>query len=129
MATLADFLTRALPWPAPGQPGFVNLHWRSWKSKGVTGGRPFTDLGDLLSFIGWAHGQGGSIIRELYYCTSLQRESAPPFKEGGQPRALRETANTICSKAFFADIDKGYDSPAHALMAIRAMCRSTKSPE
>ena len=74
MPTLADFLARALPWPAPGQPGVVNLHWRSWKSQGVTGSKPFSTLEDLLSYVDWAQKAGATYIRELYYCTSLQRD-------------------------------------------------------
>ena len=128
MPTLADFLARALPWPAPGQPGVVNLHWRSWKSRGVTGGRPFTDRDELISFVGWAQGAGGSIIRELYYCTSLQKETGPPRQGSTQPTALRNQENTLCSKAFFADIDKGYETPAQALAAVAGMCAATQSP-
>jgi hypothetical protein len=130
MATLADFLERALPWPAPGQPGVVNLHWRPWKGRGVTGGRAFTELQDLISFIAWAaQGKGAGIIRELYYCTSLQKESGPPKTIEGKPTAIRNYTNTLCSKAFFVDIDKGYETPGAALAAVQKMCEATSSPQ
>jgi len=126
MPTLADFLARALPWPAPGQPGVVNLHWRSWKSQGVTGSKPFSTLEDLLSYVDWAQKAGATYIRELYYCTSLQRDVGEV--RNGRQTARRDRENTICSKAFFADIDKGYESPGHALKAVAQMCRDTGSP-
>ena len=128
MATLADFLTRALPWPAAGEPGLVNLHWRSWQGRGVTGGKPFTNLRDLLSFVQWSQNGGAGIIRELYFCTSLQKEMGPPHAGSDKPTALRNRGNTLCSKAFFADIDKGYELPGHAAAAVIDMCRRTASP-
>ena len=96
MPTLADFLARALPWPIPGQTRVVNLHWRSWKSQGVTGSKPFSTLEDLLSYVDWAQKAGATYIRELYYCTSLQRDVGE----------VRKTANGIVHDPVTTDITR-----------------------
>jgi hypothetical protein len=126
--TTRNFLARALPWPAPGQPGKINLHWSSWKRPGITGGRPFTSLEDTVSFINWAKGEGKGHIRELYYCTSLQNQAGPVRQGSDKPMALRNRQNTLCSKALFADIDKGYPSPTEAIRALIKFCEDTGSP-
>ena len=125
MPTLADFLARALPWPAPGQPGVASLHWRSWKGRQVTSSKPFTTLADMLSFIEWSWAPA---MRTSASSTSARRSRKGPARsQRATTRADREPLkeNILHSKALFADIDKGYETPGACAAAVVAMCEAT----
>jgi hypothetical protein len=127
---VGDFLSRALPWPQPGAPGFINVHWTSPSHKGM-GGRAFTQLADALSFIEWAKNQPVD-IKDLYFCLSLQAKTGPI--RNGKPTALRRAANAIALKAIWLDIDcnkeppKGYPTKKDGVKALTQFCDATRTP-
>ena len=76
----SEFLSRVAPWPEPGTPGFINIHYTFPTHPGM-GGRAFTDLSDALSFIEWAKGRP-DFIKDLYFCLSLQEKADAPGRVG-----------------------------------------------
>ena len=126
---VADFLSRVVPWPQPGAPGFINVHWTSPSHKGM-GGKPFTELADALSFIEWAKSHP-AVIKDLYFCLSLQAKTGPT--RNGKPTALRKRDNAVALKAIWLDIDcnkeppKGYRCKEDGLKALREFCDATRT--
>jgi hypothetical protein len=123
--TLADFLSRALPWPTPERPGWVNIHYRAADRKGITGSRAFDNIGDCLGFVRWAINHP-EIIHDVYFCTSLQKEHGDPTQRGSY-RAERSADNAVASKLLFADVDK-YASKLEAFAAVKSFCDASRSP-
>jgi hypothetical protein len=68
----ASFMSRVLPWPAEGEPGYINLHWTLPKHPGMAG-RPFTKLADLLSVVPWYAARPDS-MKDIYFCLSRQTD-------------------------------------------------------
>jgi hypothetical protein len=126
----ADFLSQVVPWPQPGAPSFINIHWTFPAHPGM-GGAPFTDLSDALSFIDWAKNQPAD-IKDLYFCLSLQARTGPMRK--GKPTALRRAANAVAVKAIWLDIDcnkeppRGYRSKEDGLKSLKEFCDATHTP-
>jgi hypothetical protein len=95
------------------------------------GGKPFTDLSDVLSFINWAKSHPDA-VKDLYYCLSLQAKTGP--ERNGKPTALRNRENAVALKAIWLDIDcnkeppKGYRCKEDGLKALKEFCDSTGTP-
>jgi hypothetical protein len=121
---LTNFLSRVVPWPQPDMPGFVNVHYRRANCKGITGGRAFTELNKMVSFVGWAK-RNPEIIWDLYFCTSLQAKCGAECKSG--LKAERSTADALLLRAIWADIDK-YHGKKDGLEALREFCEVTGTP-
>ncbi len=132
MATLAEFLARVLPWPAPGEPGVLNVHWTIPDRKGM-GGKPFVNLADMVSFIPWANNRP-TFIKDIYFCLSRQGKTGPLV--AGKAKALRETSNATHVKAIWLDLDgnkpgkpdKGYPTKAAALDAFFKFLAASNMP-
>ena len=104
---VADFLSRVVPWPEPGTPGFINVHW-TFPSHGGMGGKPFAELSDALSFIERAKNQP-AVIKDLYFCLSLQAKTG--LARNGEPTASRKRENAVALKAIWLDIDCNKEAP------------------
>ena len=125
----ADFFARVLPWPLPGQPGFVNLHW--FTPEHYVNGRPFTTLREFMSMAEWCR-KNPHVAKEVYFCTTLQSDVGPQAKNGNY-RALRSADNAIGAKSINIDVDvkdKGYknrgDHPAGSSV-LRPSLQSRRS--
>jgi hypothetical protein len=122
--TLANFLSHVVPWPQSDEQSYINVHWRPANRKGITGGRAFTELNKMVSFVGWAK-RNPEIVWDLYFCTSLQAECGAECKSG--LKAERSAADAIALKAIWADIDK-YHGKKDGLEALRDFCNATRTP-
>ena len=130
----ADFLARVVPWPAPGAPGVINLHWTSPRRPGMSG-RPFTQLQDFLSAVAWCNTHR-AYVKDVYFCLSQQSETGGT-SNGGKLRAARSAANATFLKALWLDVDgnkphqpdKGYASVSEALDAVIKFVADAKLPE
>ena len=114
-----EFLRRVLPWPLPEQPGYCNVHWQT--PDGHWGGRPFSALNDFFGYLDWAK-KHPEFCKEIYFCTSLQRDAAPPLEGKKNLRAIRNKENTLALRALFLDVDvkaKGYKDVNEALDAVQ----------
>jgi hypothetical protein len=95
------------------------------------GGKPFTDLRDVLSFVESAKNQPAD-TKDLYFCLSLQAENGPT--RNGKPTALRRAANAVALKAIWLDIDcnkeppKGYRCKKDGIQALKKFCETTRTP-
>lgn len=112
MATARDLLERVIAWPGPQDPGYVNVHWWSPNDKHplpddprhkTWWGRPTRTLDDFIAQVNWALRQ--PYIRDIYFCTSVQRDMDK--SKSGKPKPLRNRANAVNLKCFFLDVDYG----------------------
>jgi Domain of unknown function (DUF927) len=123
MATLAEFMSRVVPWPQPGVPGVVNVHWTPPDKNGVPQkgmrGRPFTALEQLLSFVTWANSHA-AYVKDIYFCLSMQAEIGKVIN--GKVTAKRSIQNALLTRALWTDIDVkegGYKTLDAALEALQ----------
>ena len=127
----AAFLRCVVPWPAPGGPGYINLHYKNPRHLGMAG-KPFTTLHDTLSYISWAQGHP-SYVSDLYFCLSQQAENGGP--SNGKLRAARSAENATSLKAIWIDLDgnksdpgKGYPTKDAALDAFAKFITASQLP-
>jgi hypothetical protein len=120
---LTDFLTRVLPWPKLGEPGFINLHWLIPASRDpntlIWIGKPTRTVEEFLSLIDWVLTR--PTTRDVYYCLSRQSQSGKNSR--GKLTAVRNKGNALLLKAIWLDIDvkpppKGYATLEEALDAL-----------
>jgi hypothetical protein len=120
---LTDFLTRVLPWPKLGEPGFINLHWLIPAPRDpntlIWIGKPTRTVEEFLSLIDWVLSR--PTTRDVYYCLSRQSQSGKNSR--GKLRAVRNKGNALLLKAIWLDIDvkpppKGYATLEEALHAL-----------
>ena len=127
-ASIRDFLARVLPWPAPGEPGFINLHYTADKSPGMRG-RPFTSLDEFMSFAQWGATKP-AMMKDIYFCLSSQRATGRVYNN--HATAMRNQRNVLRLKALWIDIDvkpeKGYATIGEALDALTDFIRKAKLP-
>ncbi len=69
----ADFMSRVVPWPAPGTTGYVNMHWTMPDRHGM-GGQPFTDINDFMNMIPWCNSHPRA-VKDVYFCLSQQAKA------------------------------------------------------
>jgi hypothetical protein len=128
-----------LPWPAsPTDAGYGTIHWvkPNPTGKGPKGfwiGKPFKSAVDAVGMVGWLLQRPATDVTDVYFCTSLQAETATHPKTG-KVNARRDVKNTLCSKVLFLDIDvkpppKGYATVVEALTAVEGFCRSIGIPK
>jgi uncharacterized protein DUF3987 len=111
-----------------GDGKFINVHWKTTKTDPKTGdpiwtGRACTSIEEAMNWIAWA--QRKADIRDVFVCTSTQRECVekPPKNGRARRRAMRHARGAVSQASLFLDIDiKGknrnsYDSLEEALAA------------
>lgn len=133
MTKLRDFFSTIVPWPEPGQPGYINLHYTMTRP-GVAGkpfwsGLPTRTVDDFLSRAAWAVKQ--DFIKDIYYCLSLQSEKRTDKK--GKDKPVRLQKNVLSLKAVWIDVDvkeepKGYATIEAALDAVAAFVEAAGLP-
>jgi hypothetical protein len=133
----AEFLKRVVPWPNEGEPGFVNLHWtfEGHDDKNVPkvfwGGRAVRTLPDAINAIAWA--LQNTATRDIYFCTSLQREAKEKIDRNGNKywTPVRNQQNAIALKSLFLDIDVkegGYATLDEAMVAVKSLVNEVPLP-
>lgn len=127
MATLAEFMAKVVPWPQPGAPGVVNLHYTLPNHPGMAG-RPFGQLADFLAFVPWCVTHP-AYVKDVYFCLSQQAQTGAMVN--GRAKALRNQPNSTYLKALWLDVDvktKGYSSLDEALEAIITFAANIQLP-
>jgi hypothetical protein len=130
----SQFMERVVPWPAEGEPGFINLHWRIPNPHDATKpdiwtGKPTRTVGEFMKLLAWVQTRANT--RDIYYCLSRQALSAKNTK--GNTIAARLAENATFLKAIWLDMDvkappKGYATPAEAVEAVMAFCKAANLP-
>jgi len=129
------YLARVLPWPEPGQPGFVNIHWTFPPTKPRPDGKPAWtgravqsagEAGKTLEFALKA----GSNTLDVYACMSTQLAADAKTTKGKFPRVynapIRLATNAIALKSFFLDVDYGKPDGKSYLTAEDAVRETMK---
>jgi hypothetical protein len=131
---IAQFMARVVPWPAQGEPGFINLHWRipnphdAAKSDLWTG-KPTRTVNEFMNLLDWVKRQKST--RDIYFCLSLQSKTALSRK--GAVTAARHGEDALLLKSLWLDIDvkpppKGYASVEEALSALDEFVKAADLP-
>ena len=115
VSEITRFMSRVVPWPEPEAQGVINLHWTFPKFKGM-GGRPFRNVDDLRNMAQWGAAQP-TVMKDIYFCLSLQSQTAPPKQPGGNERAVRRAENALALKSIWLDIDVKPDKPDKAYVS------------
>lgn len=148
-----EYLARVVAWPAPGEHGFVNIHWTFKPSDGKLrpdgkfpwSGRAVKTLDEAMNALSFAMKNAGTM--DVYACMSSQ--SVAEQKQGKNNwsywKAVRQAANAISLKSFFLDIDvkppqydphtgvlipnqKGYPTFGEAVDALGTFIKATGLP-
>ena len=111
-----EYLARVVPWPQPGEPGFVNLHWTfppttpRADGKPAWTGRAVTSAAEAAKTLEFAL-KAGSNTLDVYACMSTQLNAEAKVTKGKRPFSynapVRLATNAIALKSFFIDIDYG----------------------
>lgn len=111
-----EYLARVVPWPQPGEPGFVNLHWTFPPTtprpdgKPAWTGRAVRDVGEAARTLEFALKSGSNTL-DVYACMSSQLEAKAQTTKGKRPFSynapIRLASNAITLKSFFIDVDFG----------------------
>ncbi len=98
---IVEFMGRVVPWPVPGESGYINLHWLGQKP-GYMPGLPYTDV---QAFIDRARSEATHprTMKDIYFC--LTRQSKMKIGKNGKPWAVRRTKNATHVKAIWIDAD------------------------
>lgn len=136
-ATTRNFMARVVPWPGPGEKGYINIHWKvvnkdhpEDRNRDFFGGRAFTTVDDLLEQAKWGD-LHPNIIKDIYFCLSLQAKHGG--FSAGRMKAKRDAKEALALKAIWLDIDikeppKGYASLKEALHALQIFLNAAKLP-
>ena len=128
MATLAEFMARVAPWPQPGEPGVINLHYTLPNRPGMAG-KPFGQLADFLAMVPWCITHP-AYVKDVYFCLGRQAQVGPILN--GRAKALRNQSNTTHVKAIWVDVDvkdKAYLTLDDALDAVIAFVAAVGLPQ
>lgn len=113
-----EYLARVIPWPQPGEPGFVNLHWTFPPTtprpdgKAAWTGRAVKDVGEAARTLEFAL-KAGSNTLDVYACMSSQLEAEAKAGKSKNGKAwtynkpIRLATNALMLKSFFLDVDFG----------------------
>jgi hypothetical protein len=130
---VAGFLSRVLPWPKDGEPGYCNLHWRTPSmrnaKKMIWRGKPTRTVDEFLTQVKWE--SKVTTATDIYMCMSQQRRCEPD--KYGKQKALRSQADALALKAIWLDVDikdppKGYASLDEAMNAVTAFVKAAGLP-
>ena len=109
-----EYLARVIPWPAPGESGFVNIHWTfpptrpNAGGKAIWTGRAVTSVAEAAKALDWALKSPDTL--DVYACMSSQAQAQPKAsrKAGSNftwNAPVRLAQNALALKSFFLDID------------------------
>ena len=121
-------MVRVLPWPAPGEQGYINAHYRGPNFRGM-GGRAFKDLDFFMDYaIVWGN-SNPSYVTDMYFCLSQQAET-DGVTNNGRVKAARSAKDATLLKAIWADVDgyKDYPDKMTALKAINKFVKDAALP-
>ena len=132
MSQIREFMSRVVPWPRAGEPGYIDLIYTITAKTGdkvFWSGKPTRTLDGFMEQTAWAAKQ--PFVKDIYYCLSLQ--SAMRTDKNGKEKPIRLQANAIALKAIWLDVDvkdppKGYTSIMEALDAVGQFVHSANLP-
>lgn len=111
-----EYLARVVPWPSPGEPGYVNLHWTFPPTnprpdgKPAWTGRAVTSVSEAAKALEFALKSGSNTL-DVYACMSSQVMADPKTTKGKRPftyhAPIRLASNALKLKSLFIDIDFG----------------------
>jgi hypothetical protein len=120
---ISAFMRAVVPWPGSEQdPGYINVHYRSQKFKGVSG-FPTRTSDQFNGFVKWLQAKAPQIT-DIWFCTSLQAKKS--LRKNGKDRAERKSNDALRLKAIWIDCDvkagddKHYGTEREALAALLA---------
>lgn len=128
-----EFLSRVVPWPAAGEPGYINIHWRR---PGLTdpkklwwSGKPTTNVNEFFGHVSWGLAQDS--VKDIFFC--LSRQAICGKTKNGYPSPIRNAEGAMLVKALWADVDvkeppKGYADMGEAIDAVIAFCHAYSLP-
>ena len=122
------FLSRVVPWPAAGEQGYINAHYKGPNFQGMAG-RAFKDLDSFMDYaIGWGN-SNPSYVTDMYFCLSQQAKTGG-VTDTGRVKAVRSAKDATFLKAIWADVDgyKSYPTKAAAFKAIGQFVRDSGYP-
>jgi hypothetical protein len=139
-----EYLARVVPWPAPGEPGFVNLHWTFPPTtprpdgKPAWTGRAVTSAGEAAKALEFALKSGSNTL-DVYACMSSQLAAKEQTTKGKRPftyhAPIRLATNAMMLKSFFIDVDFGkaggnsYATAEEALVNLMAFIAKVGLPK
>ena len=128
-----EYLARVVPWPSPGEAGFVNFHWTfpppnpRPDGKPAWTGRAVTSMAGAEQALKFALKDGSNTL-DVYACMSSQLAADPKTTKGKKPftynSPIRLASNAMLLKSFFLDLDYGkpdgssYATPEEAIIAL-----------
>lgn len=133
MSDIETFMSRVVPWPADGAPGWINLHWRipnphDPKKPDMWVGKPTRTLSEFMKLLTWVKARSNT--KDIYFCLSLQGKTGTNTK--GNKVAARLAEDALLLKSLWLDLDvkssedkptkKGYPSVGAALEALSKFC-------
>lgn len=131
---LKEFMERVVPWPADGEEGWINLHWKlpnphDAAKPDIWAGKPVKNITEFLSLLEWVLARNNT--KDIYFCLSRQAKSARNTK--GNIIAARHADDAVCLNAIWIDLDvkappKGYATMADALDALTAFRKAAGLP-
>lgn len=112
-----EFLVKVLPWPAEGDPGYINLHWIE---KGGRSGMPGWPCASPLQMYSTRDfiGKNNKPV-DFYICMSLQAEALDKVSKStgkAYKAAVRKRENVLALKSLFIDVDEKNYPDAKALL-------------
>jgi len=139
-----EYLARVVPWPLPGEPGFVNLHWTFPPTtprpdgKPAWTGRAVTSAGEAAKALEFALKSGSNTL-DVYACMSSQLAAQEKTAKGKRPftyhAPIRLASNAMMLKSFFIDVDFGkaggnsYATAEEALVNLMAFIANVGLPK
>lgn len=111
-----EYLARVVPWPQPGETGFINIHWTfppptpRADGKAAWTGRAVTNTTEAAKALEFALKQGSNTL-DVYACMSSQVAAEVKTTKGARPftynKPIRLASNALAIKSFFLDLDYG----------------------
>lgn len=126
-----QFLSRVVAWPKQGETAYVNIHFKKIPPPGTPPrnddgtswyGTPGTDIRTVTSIVtNLLNGATASRVRDIYFCTSLQKDAKEYTNKSGRPYkvASRHSRAAVAMKSIFLDLDlKNYGTPELLISAF-----------
>lgn len=133
-------MSRVVPWPVQGEPGWINLHWRIPNphdplKPDIWAGKPARTLVEFMNLLDWVTTRPNT--RDVYFCLSLQGKTGLNSKKNVV--AARHSDDALLLKALWLDLDvlgpsdkptkKGYASVDEALAVLSQFCDAAPMPK
>lgn len=134
-----EYLARVVPWPDPGTPAYINVHW-TFKPKSPTAngkppwtGRACATLDEAVKAVAFAMKSADTL--DIYACLSSQASMVTKTSAKGWKynQAVRSQQNVVALKSFFIDIDvkagaNGYATATECLQALAKFIADSGMP-